>query len=183
MGVKHIGAIFDWDGVIIDSSAAHEGSWERLAEEENLPLFEGHFKKGFGRKNAVIIPEIYKWADDPAEIKRLSDRKEALYRLILKENGINALPGVFELLDFFREKEIPCVVGTSTDRLNVETIIDELKLRNYFQDIVSSEDVSHGKPDPEVFLKAAEKIGRAPQHCHQPAGESRAGPYGRPSPQ
>ena len=66
-----IGAIFDWDGVIIDSSAAHERSWDILAAEEKLPLFPGHFKMGFGRKNQFIIPQILKWSQDPQEIARL----------------------------------------------------------------------------------------------------------------
>ncbi|WOO41954.1 HAD family phosphatase [Rubellicoccus peritrichatus] len=161
----NIGAIFDWDGVVIDSSTAHEQSWERLSEEENLPLFEGHFKAGFGRKNAIIIPTILKWTEEPTEIKRLSNRKEALYREIIKEDGIDALPGIHDLLTFLNQKGIPCVVGTSTDRINVETIMDALGVRVFFQDIVSSEDVSHGKPDPEVFLKAAGKIDRAPERC------------------
>lgn len=159
------GAIFDWDGVVIDSSSAHEKSWERLAEEENQPLFEGHFKAGFGRKNTAIIPQILKWTDEPSEVKRLSDRKEALYREIIKEDGIDALPGVHELLTFLNQEKIPCIVGTSTDRLNVETIMDVLGVRLFFQDIVSAEDVSHGKPDPEVFLMAAGKIDRAPEKC------------------
>lgn len=159
------GALFDWDGVVIDSSAAHEESWERLAREESLHLPEGHFKRGFGRKNSVIIPEILHWADSASEIQRLSDRKEALYRIIIQEKGIEALPGVRELLAFLNERGIPCVVGTSTDRLNVETIMDVLGVRESFEGIVSAEDVSRGKPDPEVFLKAAERAGREPAKC------------------
>lgn len=160
-----IGALFDWDGVVIDSSAAHEESWERLSAEENLPLFEGHFKLGFGRKNAYIIPNLLKWSEDPAEIKRLSLRKEALYRDIIAEKGLEALPGVFELLKFLRDQDIPCCVGTSSDRLNIETSFELLGLGEYFVDIVSSEDVSHGKPDPEVFLLAANKVDRRPERC------------------
>jgi beta-phosphoglucomutase-like phosphatase (HAD superfamily) len=60
-----IGALFDWDGVVIDSSKCHEASWDLLADEVGKPLPEGHFKKGFGRKNQVIIPEILQWTEDP----------------------------------------------------------------------------------------------------------------------
>ncbi len=74
------GAIFDWDGVIIDSSRHHEESWERLAREVALPLPADHFKRGFGRKNEFIIPEILRWTAEAAEIRRHSLRKEALYR-------------------------------------------------------------------------------------------------------
>ncbi len=161
----NIGAIFDWDGVVIDSSAAHERSWELLAEERGLFLPEDHFKKGFGRKNQYIIPNLLNWSHDDAEIALLSDRKEALYREIIKRDGIEALPGVRELLAFFKKQEIPCVVGTSTPRINVETIMDALGVREYFKDIVSAEDVHHGKPDPEVFLLGAGKIDREPARC------------------
>lgn len=161
----NIGAIFDWDGVVIDSSAAHERSWELLAAEKKLFLPADHFKKGFGRKNQFIIPNLLDWTHDPAEIEALSDRKEVLYREIIQRDGIQALPGVRELLTFFQEKEIPCVVGTSTPRLNVETIMDVLGVRAFFQDIVSAEDVHHGKPDPEVFLLGAGKINREPGRC------------------
>lgn len=160
-----IGAIFDWDGIVIDSSKAHEESWELLAAEENLPLFPGHFKLGFGRKNQWIIPNLLKWSQDPAQIERLADRKEALYRAIIAERGIEALPGARELLKFFKEKGIPCVVGSSTPRLNVETIMDVLGVREYFAGICAAEDVTRGKPDPEVFLKAAAKINRRPERC------------------
>ncbi len=162
-----IGAIFDWDGVIIDSSAAHEQSWDLLAAEEKRILPPGHFKAGFGRKNQVIIPNILKWADaaDTAEIARLGARKEELYREILKTTGIQALPGVRELLEGLRATGVPCVVGSSTPRVNIEHVMTLANLHGFFAGIVSAEDVTHGKPDPEVFLKAAAKINRAPPRC------------------
>ena len=70
------GVIFDWDGVVIDSSSLHEKSWERLAEESGNDLPEDHFKKGFGKRNAVIIPEILGWSKDPEVIELLGKRKE-----------------------------------------------------------------------------------------------------------
>src|SRR6202012_4499910 len=100
MSYKHFqmdrkrGAIFDWDGVIINSAAHHERSWERLAQECNKALPENHFKLGFGMKNEVIIPELLKWTMVPTEIRILSLRKEALYRELVREQGMAALPGV-----------------------------------------------------------------------------------------
>ena len=88
-----IGAIFDWDGVVIDSSAQHERSWELLAAEIGKALPPGHFKRGFGKKNQLIIPEILAWSDDPEEIERLGDRKEELYRELVGQGGMTVLPG------------------------------------------------------------------------------------------
>ena len=68
-------AIFDWDGVIIDSSWQHEKSWELLATEEKRTLPPNHFRRSFGMKSEKIIPELLQWTNDPREVKRLSLRK------------------------------------------------------------------------------------------------------------
>jgi beta-phosphoglucomutase family hydrolase len=159
------GAIFDWDGVVIDSSSHHEESWERLAKETGLTLPDGHFKKGFGMKNEFIIPNLLNWSSRLEEIRELSLRKEAFYREILIEWGIQALPGVAECLGELSKRQIPCAIGSSTHRLNIDTILSVLGLENYFAAIVTAEDVSRGKPDPEVFLAAAGRIGVAPNRC------------------
>jgi len=159
------GAIFDWDGVIIDSSRQHEESWERLAVEERLALPEGHFKLGFGRKNEFIIPQILSWTNDVEEIRRMSLRKEALYREIVREGGLEPLPGVREWLARLRDADVPCAVGSSSHRENIDLSLEILGLHDFFTGIVTSEDVNHGKPAPDVFLKAAEKIARAPEKC------------------
>jgi HAD superfamily hydrolase (TIGR01509 family) len=156
------GAIFDWDGVIIDSSRHHEESWNRLSAETGLPLFPGHFKKGFGMKNEYIIPNVLHWTNDPDLVQRYSLRKEVLYREVVLEWGIAPLPGVTEWLKELQKHQIPCVVGSSTHRENINTGLKLLGFGSFFQAIVTAEDVSHGKPDPEVFLLAAKRIGTAP---------------------
>jgi len=159
------GAIFDWDGVIIDSSRHHEESWERLAREEGKLLPEGHFKRGFGRKNEFIIPEILGWTSDPAEIRRHSLRKEALYREVVAEWRLEPLPGVHTWLERLRIAGVPCAIGSSTHRANIDLSLGMIGLTEFFSGIVTSEDVSKGKPDPEVFLKAAGTIDRPAARC------------------
>jgi beta-phosphoglucomutase family hydrolase len=159
------GALFDWDGVVIDSSAQHEESWEMLAQEIGKPLPQDHFVQGFGMKNQVIIPRILRWTNDPEEIHRYSLRKEFLYREIVRERGIQPLPGVKELLGLLEDHGVVCSVASSTHRENIEVIFDAIGLRRYFDAVVTSEDVSHGKPDPEVFLKSAARIGCKPGAC------------------
>jgi beta-phosphoglucomutase family hydrolase len=159
------GAIFDWDGVIIDSSAHHEESWERLAAETGHPLPLEHFKRGFGMKNERIIPDILGWSFDSDEIHRLSLRKEELYREIVKEWGIAPLPGVLAWLDRLRDQGIPCAIGSSTHHLNISTGLSILGFTERFAAVVTAEDVRNGKPDPEVFLTAAARIGLPPERC------------------
>ncbi|HEX8371406.1 MAG TPA: HAD family phosphatase [Chthoniobacterales bacterium] len=163
--MKRFGAIFDWDGVIIDSSRHHEESWERLSAEIGKPLPEGHFKRGFGMKNEWIIPNLLKWSNEVEEVAALSLRKEALYREVVADWGIEALPGVVDWLETLKAAGIPRVIGSSTHRLNIETTLDRLGLRDAFDDIVCAEDVTAGKPDPQVFLKASSKAGIAPELC------------------
>ncbi|QYM80657.1 HAD family phosphatase [Horticoccus luteus] len=160
-----LGVIFDWDGVIIDSSHHHELSWERLAAEERRTLPEGHFKLGFGKKNEWIIPELLGWTRDSGDVRRLSLRKEALYREIVAERGLEVLPGGREFLARLAEGRVPFCVGSSTHRENIATILDVLGLASVFTAMVTAEDVTQGKPHPDVFLRAAEKISRAPASC------------------
>jgi beta-phosphoglucomutase family hydrolase len=159
------GAIFDWDGVIIDSSAHHNEAWERLAAEEHRELPEGHFKTGFGRKNEVIIPEILKWTSDPGEVKHLGLRKEELYREVMAEAALEPLPGVWEFLQSLHAAGIPRAVGSSGARQNIDLALAKIGLAGLFDAIITGEDVKIGKPNPEVFLKAAAAIHREPTRC------------------
>jgi HAD superfamily hydrolase (TIGR01509 family) len=159
------GALFDWDGVVIDSREHHEESWERLGRECGRSLPEGHFLKGFGRKNEFIIPQILGWTDDQEEIRRLSLRKEALYREVVAERGLTALPGVRVWLERLRDGGVPCSIGSSTHRANIDLSLGLIGLGEFFDAVVTAEDVSHGKPDPEVFVTAAARIDRSPERC------------------
>ena len=159
------GVIFDWDGVVIDSSAQHERSWEILAEEISRPLPEGHFKLGFGKKNQVIIPEILGWATDAAEIAALSDRKEEIYRELVRQSGVQILPGARELVSALRLEGIPRAIGSSTPRGNLDAIFAATGLGELFDAVVCGDDVVHGKPAPDVFLLAAQMLGLPPAEC------------------
>jgi beta-phosphoglucomutase family hydrolase len=159
------GVLFDWDGVVIDSSAQHERSWEILAAEISKPLPVGHFKAGFGKKNQVIIPEILRWATDPAEVNRLADRKETIYRELVRQDGVHILPGARELLAALKEAGIPRAIASSTPRENLESIFAATGLDQWFDAVVCGDDVVNGKPAPDIFLLAAEKLGLAPSDC------------------
>ena len=158
--------IFDFDGVVIDSHEAHERSWFALADELGQPFTREIFVSTFGQRNESILP-LLGWADagDPARIRELGDRKESIYRQILRREGITPLPGVTSLLENLMDHAIPCAIGTSTPRENVACVLEITGLTGYFRDIAAAEDVTRGKPDPEVFLKAAGKLGAAPAGC------------------
>jgi beta-phosphoglucomutase family hydrolase len=156
--------IFDWDGVVVDSSAHHERSWEILAARRGLHLPADHFKRGFGKKNNVIIPDLG-WATEPAEVDALASEKEEIYRSLVRDKGITPLPGVRELLAALQAAQTPCAIGSSTERANLDCLLDLMNLRQFFSVIVSGEEVVHGKPDPSIFLLAAERLKVAPSDC------------------
>ncbi len=152
---------------MVDSSAAHKESWEALAREEGLPLAEDHFAKSFGRTNKVIIPEVYCWTKEPAEIVRIGERKEYLYREIISQWSAErlALPGALELLHALKAAGIPTAVGSSTAKENITLVLGKLGVAECFSAMITAENVSRGKPDPEVFLKGAAALGIAPEDC------------------
>ena len=158
-------AIFDWDGVVIDSSAQHSTAWNRLAERTGRAVPKGFFERSFGMKNERVIPDLLDWSHDRDEIARLSIEKEAIYRDMIRDDGIGILPGVAELLEALTNNGIPAAVGSSTLRENIECVIDQLGVRDAFAAIITGEDVHEGKPHPEVFQKAADALGMPHSSC------------------
>lgn len=159
--------IFDFDGVIIDSHDAHRDSWFLLAKELGKTLTGAQFAESFGMRNETIIPGLFGWAEegDTTAIQALANRKEHCYREILRRDGLAPLPGVRALLDSLDAAAIPFAIGSSTPRKNIETALSLCGLENRFGAIAAAEDVSNGKPDPEVFVCAASRIGTPPAQC------------------
>lgn len=163
--MKNIGAIFDWDGVVVDSARLHVESWRQLASEEGHPTPNVPGLGGLGLKNEVVIGKLLGWTQDPVEIKRLMHRKEILFRERLARGGIDTIPGVVNFLQQLKTAGIPAAVGSSAPRANVVACIESLGLHDLFVASVTAEDVSRGKPDPEVFLKCAAALGLPPSDC------------------
>ena len=163
--MKKIGAIFDWDGVVVDSCKEHLDSWRMLAEAHGHTIPENFMLDTFGKRNVEIIPDILKWTSDPSEVQKMSDEKEVYYRKIVADRGIPTVEGVREFLAKLRDAGVPCAIGSSTPRENLEQALEKLGLSEYFAAAATMEDVEHGKPAPDVFLCAAEKIGVPPRKC------------------
>jgi beta-phosphoglucomutase len=158
------GVLFDNDGVIVDTAEGHFRSFQKLGEDVGYAISYEVFASLFGRHNRDIFP-ILIGHDLPAdEIEDLSNRKEAIFRDIIRGN-IVPLPGVPELLRGLREAGIHVAMGTSTPRENVELILGSLNLMRYFEVIVAAEDVTRGKPDPQVYLLGAQRLGLEPVRC------------------
>lgn len=158
-----LGAVFDVDGVLVDSSAAHYEAWKRLGEEEATPFARDLFERTFGMHNNQIIPM---WAGErpQAEIDRLGQRKEELYRAAAPR-VLRPLPGAVELVRALQAAGFKLAVASSGPRANVEMIVRLLGIADLFDFLSTGDEVSHGKPHPEVFLNAIEGIGLPAAHC------------------
>ncbi|MGD9895558.1 MAG: HAD family hydrolase [Candidatus Methylacidiphilaceae bacterium] len=158
-------AIFDWDGVLANSAAAHLESWHLLAREEGKPLPPDFFLPSFGKKNDWVIPHLLRWTEDPWEVSRIGERKEELYRAIVAEQGVALYSGALPLCDSLAKRSVPMAIASSTAQANIELTLSQSPLRPFFQTVASAESVRRGKPDPDVFLLAAERLGFPPTRC------------------
>lgn len=116
----------------------------------------------------MCIPDVFGWAEkeDHEMIRELGDRKEELYRELLAEDQLEPLPGVLPFLNSLRDAGVPVSLGSSTSRKNIEVCFATTGLNLFFgEHYTGAEDVSRGKPAPDVFLEAARKISRAPEQC------------------
>lgn len=160
---QSIGVIFDMDGVLVDSGDAHFESWKALAHEIGREFSEQDFALSFGRQNQDIIPMIL-GINDPNEVTRLADRKEQIYRDLVRADP-PIVEGAVELVRSLHEHGVKLSVGSSAPAANVHLIVDAMDLRDVFDALVTGDEVTRGKPDPEVFQTCAAKIGCAPQNC------------------
>ena len=157
--------IFDVDGVLTDSYIPHYKSWQRMFGEIGVKFTDEQFRKTFGRTNRDIFAELYPGEEMTVErAQELGDQKERFYREIINENFI-ALPGAVELIDTLHAAGFKLAVGSSGPPENVKLTLQKLGRADRFDAMVTGADVTHGKPNPEVFLKAAERLGFSPQHC------------------
>ena len=156
--------IFDLDGVLIDSGPAHHESWRQLGAELGVDVGAEQFAATFGRQNRDIIPLLFGPDLGADRVHELSERKEALYRDLVR-GRIKEVPGAVALVSACRQAGLRLAVGSSGHPVNIELALQELGMADCFEAIVTGHDVNRGKPDPQVFLLAAERLGVEPAAC------------------
>jgi beta-phosphoglucomutase len=159
-----LGVIWDVDGTLVDTAELHFQAWCVLAREIGKPYTREDFAGTFGWRNPEIIPGLFGRDLTTQQIEALGQRKEDLYRAEACR-GVNLLPGVRSLLEDLHSAGFLQAIGSSAPRANLEMILDLTQTRQYMKAIVGLEDTQRGKPDPEVFLRAAEGLGLPPHRC------------------
>ena len=176
--------LWDLDGTLIDSEQYHWLAWRDTMAAHGVPLTHPRFLSTFGLRNDAIIPQWIPGATPP-RIDEIGREKEALYRRLMRAGGLDPLPGVRHWTELLAREGWLQAIASSAPRENVDAVLAVIGLAACFQAVVSAEDVTLGKPDPQVFLTAAARLGSPPPRSivveDAPAGIEAARRAGMPS--
>ncbi len=157
--------VWDVDGTLVDSEEYHWLSWRDAMAAEGSPITHEQFLASFGLRNDRILRGWLGAGTTDELIQRVGDWKEAEFRRLAREQGLTPLPGAAEWVARLHAQGWKQAVGSSAPRLNIVAMLGALNLDRYFDQIVSAEDVTRGKPDPQVFLAAGARLGVPPVRC------------------
>jgi len=156
--------IFDLDGVIVDSNPVHLHVWERYLRQLGAPVAGALPDLMYGRRNDEIVRDLIGDHLSAEEIHAHGAAKEALYRQIMRPQLAQRLvPGIGEFLS--RHAGVPMAVATNAEPANAEFVLRESGLKRYFLAVIDGQQVARPKPDPEIYLRAAELLGRSAADC------------------
>jgi HAD superfamily hydrolase (TIGR01509 family) len=158
-------AIFDMDGVLIDSNPFHLRKWVDLLTERQIPFDEAELPKVLlGHRNDSAFRRFFGEQLTRQQTRALSEELEAKFRRAFAPH-IRLLPGLARLIDELRSQKVTMAVASSAMSKNVEFIVSTLQLAPYMQAVLTGDEVSHAKPDPEIYLKTAARLGTRPSDC------------------
>ncbi len=154
--------LWDLDGTLADSRELHWRSWREALEREGVHVTEEQFLETFGQRNEEILSDWLGPGADAEDIERVGDAKEECYRDLVRSVGIEPLPGAADWVQALHDAGWRQAIASSGPRANVEVMHEALGFGGLIETLVAAEDVRRGKPDPEVFLLAASRLGATP---------------------
>lgn len=156
------GVLWDLDGTLVDSGELHWWSWRDALGAAGVPVTYEQFLGSFGQKNDRILRRWLGPEATVARIEHLADAKESEFRRLVATHGLQPLPGAAAWVQRLHEAGWRQAIASSAPRANIEVMLRALSFERWFDEIVSAEDVTQGKPDPEVFLTAAARLAVSP---------------------
>ncbi len=156
--------IWDLDGVIVDTGESHFRAWVSALAEWEIPFGRGDFARVFGMNNRDTLTEVLGRPPEPQELATIAGRKEHLFRLEAPYS-VQPLPGALRLLEELGQAEWLQALASSAPHANIDLIVDKIGIRDRFEAILSGADLPAGKPDPALFLQAAERLELQPEQC------------------
>jgi beta-phosphoglucomutase len=157
--------LWDMDGTLVDSGELHFRAWRETLAAEGRAYERADHEAVFGMRNDDILRRLLDPAISTAEIARIGGAKERRYRDLVAETGIEPLPGVRAWLHALAQDGWKMAIASSAPPENLHAIVAAIGLEKVFDALISGEEVPQGKPDPAVFLRAAERVGVRPERC------------------
>jgi beta-phosphoglucomutase len=154
------GAVWDLDGTLVDTALSHYAAWRELLRAHGRDLTYEEFRSTFGLRNYDILVHHLGFDPDPARIAALGERKEQLFRTALQREGVRTQPGARELVEHLHALGARQAIASSAPPANIALMVRLLGLP--FDAVVSGEEVARGKPAPDIFLRAAERLNLPP---------------------
>ena len=152
------------DGVIADTALYHLKAWQEVFRERGVNFTEEDFRHTFGQRNDTIITSTLGEEISRHEMDAIASKKEESFRRRIKKK-LKPLPGVIELMESLKKRRFQMALASSAPIENIQMVIETLGINDYFQSIICDRDVTEGKPSPQVFLLAAERLGVEPEDC------------------
>lgn len=161
---KTKGIIFDMDGLLFDTESIYQDANLIVAEKYDIPFTKETYKRFIGISDEEVWAALHEMYADHGEatVQKFIDESWGLAHDRFETGEVDLKPGVHELLTYLEEKNIPRVLASSNVRLVIEILLEHAGIRDKFSDIVSAEDVKFAKPDPEIFVIAADRLGINP---------------------
>jgi beta-phosphoglucomutase family hydrolase len=157
--------IFDMDGVICHTNPHHVKAFEAFFNKYQIPYTNEEFEEHmYGKHNGYIMTHFFKRQIAGEELALLEDEKEAMFREVYRDK-VETIPHYLNFLSELKSRGFKTAVATSAPRANLDLIINALKIGDKMDSMMSSEDVKAHKPNPEVYLKSAERVGVSPADC------------------
>lgn len=155
-------AIFDMDGTMVDNAGVHQQTWRMFCERHGRDY--ARIADAFGRTNREYLEMLFGPQISDRDVNRYRVEKESLYQEVYAPQ-IKPLPGLLELLDELEDNDVRLAIGSSAPRMNIDFVLEKLHLKGRFEAIVCEEMVEKGKPEPDIFLKAARLMDVPPENC------------------
>lgn len=155
--------IFDMDGTVVDTTALEYEAWKRMLDEVNVVFPYEDYIQALGAKGSEIIKARYK--ADKSKIETMLHKKEVYFKELVSKKGLQLMPDIEKILEEVKGLNLKMALATGASHAKVDFVMQQFNIGHYFQVFVTADDVKKGKPDPEIFLKAAEKLGVPPQEC------------------
>lgn len=156
--------LFDLNGTMIDDMPYHINAWHQIVNNLGANLSYEKVKAECYGKNAEVLERIFPARFSMEEKNKMSIEKEKQYQQKFKPH-LKLLNGLNSLLGMASANNIRMAIGSAAIMFNIDFVLDNLNIRHYFQTLVSADDVSHSKPDPETFLECAKRLGVERAQC------------------